>query len=59
MLNYLFTVTKAGQHLGAGLGVSNTCDIAKKIYRNSRSGNYHMENSQQLKARLEKDKNYM
>lgn len=55
MLNYQFTVTKAGQHMGAGLGVSNTCDIGKKIYRDSRSGNFHMENSQQLKARLEKE----
>lgn len=56
MLQYKFTITKEGEDLGRILGKSLTCDIGKRVYRHFLNGSIHMENNDQLKARLEKEK---
>jgi hypothetical protein len=53
---YKFTITKVGQFIGAGLGSANQCDIGKRVYQNTRSMNWSIENEGQMRARLEKEK---
>jgi hypothetical protein len=55
MNKFKFTITKVGEFLGAGLGSANQCDIGKRVYQNTRSGNLSMENAGQMRARLEKE----